>query len=101
MSTTAPPFDRNQRGLALRPDGRQAAFLAPAGIAIWDLDPDRWVAAACEMAGRNLSPRRVEDVCRHTRRVPRHVPAVPSRFLTRFPATVSDAMVSFTCSTGG
>ena len=44
-----------QRGLALRPDGRQAAFAIPGGIAIWDLDPDHWVTAACELASRNLT----------------------------------------------
>ena len=23
---------------------------------LWDLDPDQWVAAACRVAGRNLTP---------------------------------------------
>jgi hypothetical protein len=55
FSDTVPTQNRNQRGLALRPDGRQAAFPVPGGIAIWDLDPDSWVAAACELASRNLT----------------------------------------------
>ena len=25
------------------------------GIAIWDLDPEHWVTAACDLAGRNLT----------------------------------------------
>ena len=55
FSASVPTQSRNQRGLALRPDGRQAAFAVPGGIAIWDLDPDSWVAAACELASRNLT----------------------------------------------
>ena len=44
-----------QHGLSLRPDGRQAAIAIPGGIAIWDLDPDHWVTAACQLASRNLT----------------------------------------------
>lgn len=41
---------------ALRPDGRQMALGGgPRGIQIWDLDPAHWAAAACVMAGRNLT----------------------------------------------
>jgi len=40
---------------ALRADGLQAAVPTKDGVAIWDLDPDHWVAAACQMAGRNLT----------------------------------------------
>jgi hypothetical protein len=25
------------------------------GIVVWDLDPDHWVEAACDLAGRNLT----------------------------------------------
>ena len=55
FDAAAAPADRFNRGLALRPDGRQAAFAVPGGIAIWDLDPDHWVTAACELASRNLT----------------------------------------------
>jgi hypothetical protein len=27
----------------------------PRGIQVWDLDPDHWAAAACRVAGRNLT----------------------------------------------
>lgn len=36
-------------------DGRRLATNTEQGIIIWDLDPDRWEEAACEMAGRNLT----------------------------------------------
>ncbi len=26
-----------------------------AGIKVWDLDPERWMVAACQLAGRNLT----------------------------------------------
>ena len=50
------PFDE-WRGIALRPDGGEMAVGGGGtdGIAIWDLDPDAWVAAACRLAGRNLT----------------------------------------------
>lgn len=44
-----------QRGLGLSPDGLEAAFIASGVVTIWDLDPRAWVAAACELAGRNLT----------------------------------------------
>jgi hypothetical protein len=55
FSATVPFYFGDQRGLALRPDGREAAFVVPGGIAVWDLDPESWVAAACELASRNLT----------------------------------------------
>ncbi|MEO8265487.1 MAG: BTAD domain-containing putative transcriptional regulator [Ilumatobacteraceae bacterium] len=55
FSVSVPFYFGDHRGLALRPDGRQAAFAIPGGIAIWDLDPDSWVIAACELANRNLT----------------------------------------------
>ena len=39
---------------SLRPDGRAVAVSVSDGVAIWDLDPDH-LAAACRMAGRNLT----------------------------------------------
>ena len=39
----------------LRPDGKAVAVTDATGVAIWDLDPERMVAAACRLAGRNLS----------------------------------------------
>jgi hypothetical protein len=41
--------------VALRGDGMEAAVDTGEGIVIWDLDPDHWVDAACQVAGRNLS----------------------------------------------
>ena len=42
---------------ALRADGAVVAIETPRadGIELWDLDPARWVAAACALAGRNLT----------------------------------------------
>ena len=42
-------------GAAIRPDGMEAAILMNNGIAIWDLDPEHWANAACDLAGRNLT----------------------------------------------
>jgi hypothetical protein len=40
---------------ALRRDGQQAAMMTSQGIVVWNLDPDHWVDAACQVAGRNLT----------------------------------------------
>lgn len=39
----------------LFPDGKTLAAGGPQGVVLWDLQPDRWEAAACRMAGRNLT----------------------------------------------
>ncbi|MEI5584321.1 MULTISPECIES: nSTAND1 domain-containing NTPase [unclassified Agromyces] len=39
----------------LRPDGAALAITDATGIVVWDLDPDRLAAAACRLAGRNLT----------------------------------------------
>jgi WD40 repeat protein len=50
------PFSSNGY-VALRPDGRQLATeTAEGNILLWDLDPHRWEEAACQAAGRNLTP---------------------------------------------
>jgi WD40 repeat protein len=41
--------------IALDPAGTRLAVNGVDGVQIWDLDPDRWVEAACELAGRNLT----------------------------------------------
>jgi hypothetical protein len=43
---------------AIRPDGKELAMGGGGGreFLVWDLDPEHWVRAACELAGRNLSP---------------------------------------------
>lgn len=42
-------------GAAIRADGLQIAAASDHGIVVWDLDPQHWVAAACELAGRDLT----------------------------------------------
>ena len=44
------------RGFSLRPDGKAVAIGDGDGIAIWDLEPEHLQAAACRLAGRNLTP---------------------------------------------
>jgi DNA-binding SARP family transcriptional activator/WD40 repeat protein len=39
----------------LHPDGHSVAVTVRDGVAVWDIDPDHLAAAACELAGRNLS----------------------------------------------
>ena len=40
----------------LRPDGLEMVLGGgERGLAVWDLDPSHWVAAACRLAGRNLT----------------------------------------------
>jgi WD40 repeat protein len=39
----------------MRPDGRELATTDPDGVILWDLDPDHWEQAACEIASRNLT----------------------------------------------
>ena len=41
---------------SLRSDGTAAAMVTDTGVTIWDLDPAHWERAACELAGRNLTP---------------------------------------------
>jgi hypothetical protein len=41
--------------VALRDDGMAAAAVAGGGIVFWNLDPTNWEAAACRLAGRNLT----------------------------------------------
>ena len=47
------PLDAN---LALSPDGSELALPDPSGILVWDLRPASWVAAACRVVGRELTP---------------------------------------------
>ncbi len=39
----------------LRGDGRAVAVNQKAGVAVWDIAPEHLVAAACRLAGRNLT----------------------------------------------
>jgi hypothetical protein len=52
-----PVSDNEWNGFALQPEGRELAVGGGSkdGIAIWDLDPQDWVDAACRLAGRNLT----------------------------------------------
>jgi WD40 repeat protein len=45
-----------RRGASLRPDGDAVAVGDGNGIAIWDLNAQHLAAAACRLAGRNLTP---------------------------------------------
>ena len=40
---------------ALRDDGGQLALGTGQGVVVWDLEPDQLVAAACRLAGRDLT----------------------------------------------
>ena len=40
---------------SLRPDGRELAVVIDAGIQLWDLDRESQAAAACRIAGRDLT----------------------------------------------
>lgn len=44
------------RGQSLRPDGMAVAISTGDGITVWDLDPEHLASAACQLAGRNLTP---------------------------------------------
>jgi DNA-binding SARP family transcriptional activator/WD40 repeat protein len=39
----------------LHPDGHTVAITVREGVAIWDIEPEHLAAAACELAGRNLT----------------------------------------------
>ena len=47
---------RSMPNLALSPDGSELALPDPRGILVWDLRPASWVAAACRVVGRELTP---------------------------------------------
>jgi DNA-binding SARP family transcriptional activator len=40
---------------SLRPDGNAVATTTPDGVGVWDIDPEHLAAAACRVAGRNLT----------------------------------------------
>jgi DNA-binding SARP family transcriptional activator/WD40 repeat protein len=40
---------------ALRPDGKELAVANATGTTLWDLDPEHWVKAACQVASRDLT----------------------------------------------
>jgi hypothetical protein len=39
----------------LRPDGEELAVATSTGVALWDLQPEHWIDAACRVASRNLT----------------------------------------------
>jgi hypothetical protein len=43
------------RGTSIRPDGMAVAISDGDGVAIWDLNPEHLMMAACRLAGRNLT----------------------------------------------
>jgi len=56
------PGRRRPGGTAvISDDGEQIAMSTPNGIVIWDLAPDDLLAAACEVAGRNLTEQEWTD----------------------------------------
>lgn len=57
IGSTLEVADDESNGVALRSDGRELLFGGGSrlGSVIWDLDPDHWKAAACRLAGRNLT----------------------------------------------
>lgn len=53
------PYDDRALGffVSVRPDGKMVAIPnGPLGVALWDLEPTHWLNAACQVAGRNLTP---------------------------------------------
>lgn len=48
------PFD-NGGSFGLRNDGLEFAVATIDGTAVWDLNPEHWLTAACAIAGRNLT----------------------------------------------
>ena len=53
------PIDTDVSGETVAPysvetDNKQPSITSQ-GIVVWDLDPDHWVDAACQLAGRNLT----------------------------------------------
>ena len=63
---------------ALRGDGLVAAAATRRGINFYDLDPARWVEAACELAGRNMTreewDRYIGDLAHYRATCPGHPP---------------------------
>jgi WD40 repeat protein len=49
------PLKVPRQGASLRPDGAAVAVGTGDGLAIWDLNPQHLAAAACRLAGRNLT----------------------------------------------
>ena len=47
--------DGEFNNVALSPEGSWLAFAGGGGTLVWSLDPQRWLEAACEVAGRDLS----------------------------------------------
>ncbi len=49
-------------GLAFSPTGQTLAVTTTAGtMSLWNLDPQRWVSMACDIAGRDLTPTEWQD----------------------------------------
>ena len=48
-------FVAGNAGPALRPDGKAVVVNSQDGLAVWNIDPDFLAAAACGLAGRNLT----------------------------------------------
>ena len=63
-------------GAALRIDGKEMAVSTDHGVVIWNLDPARWVKAACELAGRNLTPDEWDRYLGGFRRTTCHLPGI-------------------------
>ena len=64
------------RGQSLRPDGMAVAISTGDGITIWDLDPEHLATAACQLAGRNLTPTEWHD---HLDELGAYRPTCPER----------------------
>ena len=77
------PIDLDQpfmeSGAVFRSDGRSAAAVSGHGIVVWDLDPEHWVAAACDVAGRNLTAAEWDQYLGSLAPYHRTCPAYPAR----------------------
>jgi DNA-binding SARP family transcriptional activator/class 3 adenylate cyclase/WD40 repeat protein len=52
---TGRPLVKGTAGPVLRPDGNAVAVNGRDGLTIWNIEPDHLAAAACDLAGRNLT----------------------------------------------
>lgn len=63
---------------AIRPDGLEVAVDTVDGIVIWDLDPQHWIDAVCDITGRNLTQAEWDEYIGHLASYHQTCPAYPT-----------------------